>query len=141
MTRRMRRSIALAVLLLVLGGLAVLLLGGPALRGTRWRLIDPPSANPITLEFAADQNQLGGSAGCNSYGGRYVRVGALLLVRELSQTLMACMAGLGVGGPVMQQEADYLQALGRVAAYRVRGSQLTLVGPDGRPLLVFERAP
>ncbi|HSJ57139.1 MAG TPA: META domain-containing protein, partial [Anaerolineae bacterium] len=109
--------------------------GQPALAGTSWVLTSlrgQPAleSTRVTLEFEA--GTVGGSAGCNSYGGGanndpYVATpDGELALPEIASTLMAC-----ADAAVMQQEADYLDALASVERYRVEGDALELQNGAG----------
>jgi heat shock protein HslJ/uncharacterized lipoprotein NlpE involved in copper resistance len=99
------------------------------LDGTAWILTELPgqSLEPdaqITLRFA--ERRLGGSDGCNRYGGGYVARGAeLLLAEDLASTQMACPE------PVMRQAAAYLAALQRASSTRVTEASLELLDASG----------
>ena len=113
----------------------------PDLEGTNWILeqFGPageltavlPNTEP-TLNF--DDGQVAGHASCNSYFAE-VTLGddGTMTVGMIGSTLMACM-----DEAMMQQEADFLAALGQVNSYTLSGSQLTLHTADG--VLNFEAA-
>lgn len=108
-----------------------------ALQGT-WRLTaygDPANPTPVAegseVTAVFEPGGLGGSAGCNTYGGSFQFEGQTLTVSNVVSTLRACE-----DQAVMTQETTYLDALGRVTAYQVEGSTLRLTYPEG--VLVFE---
>lgn len=112
-----------------------------SLEGTSWVLVSLGSADNVTavlpdstatLNFA--DGQVSGNASCNSYSGE-VTLGedGAMTVGMLASTLMACMEEA-----MMQQEADFMAALGQVTSYTLSGSQLTLHTPEG--VLNFEAA-
>lgn len=107
------------------------------LADTTWVLVsldgeDPLSGTEITLHIEGET--LGGSAGCNTYGGSYaLSDGGLLRVDDLYATEMACMAPEGV----MAQEQAYLKALRTVTGYDIDEDKLTLVDGTGEPRLAF----
>lgn len=109
----------------------------PGLSGTRWLLTDLNGAAPIagrapTLEFGAD-GQATGNGGCNQYFGSYAIDNDTLNFGQLGSTMMGCE------GPVMQQEASFLQALGSAAIFTVAGDTLTIT-TAADATLVFTRA-
>lgn len=109
------------------------------LEGTRWVLEtlngEPPLAGTeLTLQF--QEGIAGGSSGCNSFGGSYQVNGGELAITEISQTLMLCTAPEGV----MEQEAAYLAALQRAAAFRLVGERLQIENAAGEAMLVFRPA-
>lgn len=86
----------------------------------------------VTATFG--NGSVGGSAGCNTYGGNYTVDGSRLTVGSIVRTKMNCNRPAGV----MEQEDRYLDLLGRTAAYRIEGGQLTLVDAGGNATLFFE---
>ena len=70
----------------------------------------------ITLMI--EGTQIGGSAACNSYGGRVVAGPGGLTIENMSQTEMACEE------PAMAAEAAYMSALGRVRQLVREGEEL-----------------
>jgi heat shock protein HslJ len=110
------------------------------LEGTSWVLDEfgPEDAltavlpdTPITLNFA--DGGINGSAGCNSYFGVFTQSGSSLTFGAIGSTKMACP------DPTMQQENEYLAALGAVSSFTLDGDQLTLAYEDGR--LIFTEGP
>ena len=107
--------------------------------GTAWNLSSLTSAGqaielsaprPVTLEIG-DKNQVGGSAGCNTYFGELkFSAGGKLEVGPIGMTEMWCEDG-------MQVEAAFGEAMGAVTEYQLSAASLTLSSPDGQYLLVF----
>ncbi len=101
--------------------------------GTEWTLVSlngadvTSSAPTLTLD---DAGRLGGSGGCNRYGGSYTLTDGLLTISPLFSTRMACAE------PIMAQEVAFLNALEAITSARVEGKQLILEGENVR--LVFE---
>lgn len=95
------------------GGKTVKGCGGPilppaTLAGTSWTFVSidgaPVAADrPTSLQFDADR--MGGSAGCNRFGGSYTVKDGLLTVGPMMATLMACP------DPEMAQEAAVIDLL------------------------------
>jgi heat shock protein HslJ len=85
----------------------------------------------VTLEFA-ENGQLGGNGGCNSYGGMYEVQGSKLKILEIISTLMAC-----ANDQVMQQESQYFSALQSATGFEISGDKLTIYDEDGRNQLNF----
>ena len=104
------------------------------LDGTLWRLESYLNADGETVQALADVDvtatfdggRLSGSAGCNQYGATYTRRGNKLTLELLEVTLMLCQSE-----PIMAQEGAYVEALSRVARYRVTGDELDLLDEDG----------
>jgi heat shock protein HslJ len=88
--------------------------------------------HPVTA--VVEESRIGGTSACNGYGGRLVATGDGIRIEELSWTAMACAPE-----SVMDVEAGYLAALGRVTAIGVEGDQLLLRGPGVE--LRFDRLP
>jgi heat shock protein HslJ len=89
----------------------------------------------ITATFR--DGQVSGSAGCNDYTAGYVLAGSALRVSPAAATQAFCPEPPGV----MDQEAAYLQALGRVARYDLTGDDLTLRDAAGAVLLAYVPQP
>ncbi len=85
----------------------------------------------ITLEFA-ENNQVGGSGGCNSYGAKVEVQGKTLTISEIVSTLMAC-----VDDQVMEQETQYFTALQGASNFEISGDNLTIFYEDGQSQLNF----
>lgn len=75
---------------------------------------------PITL--TVDGSSIGGTAACNSYGGRLAGSAGRIRVEELGMTAMGCEAD------VMASEAAYTGALSRVSQIGRDGADLVLRG-------------
>lgn len=111
---------------------------GQELAGTRWQLrsidgSDVAAGVSANLNFEAG-GQVGGSGGCNSFGGSYQADAATgtISFAELISTLMACL-----DGNVMQVEVNFFAALNGAASYQIQGDTLTISG--GGHVLVFHR--
>lgn len=92
-----------------------------------------------TIRFRAQDREVMGSGGCNSYGGSYLIVGNTLHITNLAMTLMACIEAntLQTDSGIMGQESSYMQAIGEVDSYHLDGNILTLQGNGGRTTLTF----
>ncbi|NLX37301.1 MAG: META domain-containing protein [Chloroflexi bacterium] len=127
-------SAALLVLVALLAGLMAGCIGpgglkGDPLAGTSWTLAQLGDAvalqgSEVTLQF--DEGGVGGLAGCNHYGGEYAVDGHGLTLGPLHSTLMAC-----ADEHITAQEGRYLQALGQVERFELKGGRLYLYGADG----------
>ncbi len=110
------------------------------LEGTTWVLElyvnsagQPTALQPdtqITVLFA--DGQLGGNAGCNSYTGQYTIDGAKIAIGVGAMTMMYC-------GPeeVMEQEQEYMAALGSSAYYYIEGDELRIANATGDTILQY----
>lgn len=86
--------------------------------------VDSPLDRPLRITFA--EGTVAGDAGCNSFRGQYVAEGRSLTVGPLASTKKMCL-----DSAVMAQEQALLTALADTAGYRLEGSRLTLLRPDG----------
>lgn len=142
MKRTITALAALGSLLLVLapGAMAQ---ADPAgdLAGTQWQLASygtPGAETPlapgsvVTLSFES-AGRLGGTGGCNSFGGEYTVQNNTLTISEVVSTLMAC-----ADNAVTQQEQAYLSALRAAHSFEQLDSQLIIHYGSGQRL-VFTR--
>lgn len=107
------------------------------LEGSEWTLVSlngklPIEEHPITLQFKG--TEVGGNAGCNSYGGGYEVDGTRLRLQGIAGTAMACLPEA-----VMDQEVEFHRTLQQVDSYRIAGDRLELMNAGGQQVLVFER--
>jgi len=138
----------LGTLVLVLS--ACTLTGGKAdvsskdLENTRWELVSYGEIgsevavvedSTVTLEFQPG-GQIGGTGGCNSYGGEATLEDGKLTVGEIMSTLMACM-----DEAVMQQEGQFFKALNSAEEVKLSGNELTILYNEGNGALHFVAAP
>ncbi len=110
------------------------------LSGTSWQVtaynngkeavVSVLNGTEVTLQFGAD-DRLNGSAGCNTYNAGYTITGSELKISAPASTRMACAEPEGV----MEQEAQYLAALEKVASWQMEGSQLRLLDSGGATLV------
>jgi len=86
----------------------------------------------VSAAFGPD-GKVGGSAGCNGYGGDYSLDGTDLSVSSLVQTLKLCTEPEGI----MEQEARFMELLGSAAGCRLENDRLILTDAEGATVLVF----
>jgi heat shock protein HslJ len=111
-----------------------------SLEGTTWVLVSYKNSAGEMVEVLADgevtavfqDGHLGGSAGCNSYFGRYTLDGSKISVTVGGSTMMSCAPP-----ELMDQEQAYLSALSQAGFWVVQGDELRLAGADGKPLLNY----
>ena len=89
----------------------------------------------ITATFNSKDNQVTGSAGCNTYFGDYQINKKELSISMLAWTEMACLEPEGV----MEQEQQYLSALQSAESYTIEESELIIVCSDGWVLVFHAR--
>ena len=101
-------------------------------RGPEGNQISPLVGTQITAAFTAG-GRLAGSTGCNRYMGTYQAAGGTITISPIGTTRKVCLAPVGV----MDQEAQYVSVLPAAAAYKVEGSQLTLLDGTGNIVAVY----
>lgn len=108
------------------------------LRG-KWNLVElkgravVAGERPVFLEFLAVAGRVGGSGGCNRFGGTYKKSGKSLEFGPQSATRMACP------GAVMEVEGLFFEVLGSTASHRLNGTELSLVHKDGTVLAKLKK--
>ncbi|MCI5133991.1 MAG: META domain-containing protein [Candidatus Electrothrix sp. AW2] len=108
------------------------------LAGTSWQAafvegVSLVAGSKITAEFGPD-GMIFGSAGCNSYSGRYIASSAdKTLEMGLISTRMRCHEPAGV----MEQEKKFLIAMDAAATYRIEAGWLTIRKADGSSAVRF----
>lgn len=112
------------------------------LEGMRWVLVsylnaagetvDALADREVTAEFGIEAGRMGGNAGCNTYFAGYTVDGANLTISEAGSTMMACEPV-----EVMQQEAEFLAALGSAATFVIDGDRLQIANAAGATALTF----
>jgi putative lipoprotein len=101
---------------------------GSPLRNTYWRLThlgDTPTRRAerqreAHLIFAAHEQRVSGSGGCNRITGGFDLDGDKLRLSRMAGTMMACPEG-------MEQERLFLQSLTKIDSYRISGDQLEML--------------
>lgn len=108
--------------------------------GTQWKLlrygtrsapVTPVGDQAITLTFGAES--IGGSGGCNTYGGGYRVDGATISFSNIFSTLIACEPET-----IAKQETAYFQALRKATEFRFEDGLLSIRYGDDE-VLVFTR--
>jgi heat shock protein HslJ len=92
----------------------------------------PLEGTAPSLRLGSD-GTAGGDTGCNTFSGTYTSTATALSFGPLATTMKACAGELQ-----SRQEDEYLADLAATAAYNVDAAgTLTLIGADGRALVVF----
>jgi heat shock protein HslJ len=108
--------------------------------GTQWKLlrygaenapVSPVGEQSITLIFGADS--IGGSGGCNTYGGSYRVDGTTISFSNIFSTLIACEPE-----EIAKQEQAYFRALRTATEFRFADG-LLIIGYGTGETLVFTR--
>ena len=84
----------------------------------------------ITLNVR-NNGHLGGSSGCNSYGGSYAVEDGKLKVADIISTMMACEE------PSPQFERNFFATLSSGTVSKIENSELTITDPNSRNFLRF----
>jgi heat shock protein HslJ len=118
------------------------IMGDNALQGVRWVLVSYVNAagetvtalvdSEVTAEFGPD-GQVAGSGGCNRYFASYTVDGGNLAIGQAGSTMMACEPV-----EIMEQEAQFLAALGSAATWQVEGDVLTISNAAGAPIIAMQ---
>ena len=118
----------------------ILSTGQRALSGTDWRLVsfgpsgtetDVIAGTTVTLKFGED-GRVGGSTGCNTYGGTYDVRGDAISIGRLISTKRACL-----DPNANEQERRFLTALETANRFRLSANRLTILSDRGRTVLNF----
>jgi heat shock protein HslJ len=89
----------------------------------------------ITANFGAD-GTLSGNAGCNDYFASYETDGSKISIGPVGSTQKMCAEPPNI----MEQEAEYLQALSTAATYRIDGMKMEFRTAEGALAANFQRA-
>lgn len=118
-----------ALALVVAGCQALPALPGASLDGTGWRAVEVLGQPPVagrepTVYFETDR--IGGSTGCNGFGGDITIDGTSVKLGEIASTLIGCEGAIG------EVEGRFIQGLGAVDRLSVRADgMLVLSGAAG----------
>ena len=109
------------------------------LDGTSWKLVflgkdQAIDAVSITASFIEDQ--ISGSAGCNSYFGTYQIQGNQINFGQMGSTMMFCADPEGV----MDQEQDFLASLSGTHNFKVEDGQLKIFLSDDEALIFIPQS-
>jgi len=110
---------------------------GPSLEGTRWQLAQlngQPALEGVTVTLSLEKDSLGGSDGCNTYGGSYTtKDSAFKTSGNLFSTMMYC------SDDINNQSTAYYTALNSAVSFTLDGQILTLLDASGNTLLQFSK--
>ncbi|GAI59340.1 unnamed protein product [marine sediment metagenome] len=136
-------QIKLSIIVAVLSA-AVLVIGAcsipsSSLEDTKWflgsygeqnNMIAVIEGTEITATFNSGQDEVSGSAGCNTYFTGYEVRGSELVIFELAYTEMACISPEGI----MEQEQEYLSLLANVQSFEADDTALIIICSGGQQL-------
>lgn len=114
--------------------------GQQVLAGTEWRLVslgptgaetDVVAGTTVTAKFGED-GRVGGSTGCNTYGGTYEVRGDTISFGRLISTRRACL-----DQNANEQERRFLASLEAANRFRLTSNRLTIFSDRGRTVLNF----
>lgn len=94
-----------------------------------------PSRPPASHRRVRRRQDWSGNSNGNSFSGSYTAGGADLKIADMISTMMAC-----ADQALMQQESDYVNALGAARSFALAGDQLT-ISYDGGELRFTRQAP
>ncbi len=103
------------------------------LDATSWNLYAYRKSKPIpvtAITATFENGQIHGSAGCNSYSGKYSLTGQKINIEDLALTMMACTSPEGV----MEQEQMIMQFFGDAQTFQLTDGQLMIFRTDGEAL-------
>jgi heat shock protein HslJ len=116
-----------------------------ALQGSSWDVISYNNGRggvvsvitgtELTADFAED-GQLSGSSGCNTYTAPYESGDETISIRPPSTTRKFC----GEPEGLMEQENEYLTALQTATTYQIEGNSLNMRTADGETVANFSRS-
>ena len=94
--------------------------------------VDGWEAAPPSATF--EEDRVSGSTGCNRYSGQYTAGEGTLTIRGVALTRMACAP------PADEVEQAFVEAIERVAGWRVEDEDLVLLDSEDEDLLRFAAA-
>lgn len=108
-----------------------------SLEGTRWQLAQlngQPALEGVSVTLNLEKDSLGGSDGCNAYGGSYTSKGSSFKTGgDLFSTMMYC------SDEINNQATAYYIALNGAASFSLDGQILSLLDASGNVLLQFSK--
>ena len=105
----------------------------PSLVGD-WKLVSynsTPALPEVDTNITFDAERMGGSVGCNSFGGDYKVSGATITFGPVMSTMMAC------DEKIMQQEGSVLGTFVETVNFKMDGNTLTITSTDGKSTAVL----
>lgn len=107
----------------------------PSLVGD-WKLVSynsTPALPDVDTAITFDADRVGGTVGCNSFGGDYKVDGGQIVFGEIVSTMMAC------DDPRMQQEAAVFAVFVDTAIFKMDGDTLTITSKDSQYYVVLAK--
>jgi heat shock protein HslJ len=106
------------------------------LENTNWKLDSLAGEAPLaetTITLRLVDGKVGGSSGCNQYGGEYKVDEDTLSFGNIISTLIACLTPDGV----MAQEQKYLKLLKSASRYQIVAQRLEIFDENDQSILEF----
>ena len=107
----------------------------PNLKSTRWQLTQlngQPALEGVTVTLNLEEESLGGSDGCNTYGGSYTSKGSAFKTGgDFFSTMMYC------SDTINSQATAYYTALDQATSFTLQDNTLSLMDAGGTVLAVF----
>ena len=123
-------------MIMVLGILLTACSSTPSLNETKWqltRLAGQPALTETEVTLIFSEDSLGGSDGCNSYGGSYTSEGNTITVgKDIVSTMMYC------NEQIQTQTNAFYDALLKADTYKLTSGKLSLLDSSGSALAEFE---
>ena len=131
-----RYTVILVVLLtgLILGACGKI----PNLNNTKWQLTEingQPALEDSKVTLNLNDGKLGGTDGCNTYGGSYTVKGVEFKAGDdIFSTMMYC------SDTINTQSTAFYTALSQAVSFKIQEQTLALIGENGTTLLEFSMA-
>src|SRR5512139_2754631 len=135
MEEQMTKQKTLLSLTLLLSLLLAACASAQSIDGTAWRMVElggQPALLETAVTLTVEGEKVGGSDGCNVYGGSVKVDGSQIKFGDdMVSTMMACQEA------IMLQTNAFYAALRQADSYTITNDQLTLLDTNGDPLAVF----
>jgi heat shock protein HslJ len=107
----------------------------PGLKSTRWQLTQlngQPALEGVTVTLNLEEDTLGGSDGCNTYGGSYTSKGSAFKTGgDIFSTMMYC------SDTINNQATAYFTALDQATSFTLQDNTLSLLDASRNVILQF----
>lgn len=143
----MRNIPVTLIAILMLAGILLAACGtgktSAGLTGVDWKLVSygtkgnqtAAAADVETSMVFGTDGTVGGSMGCNSFGGKYKELDGTIEFSEVISTMMAC------DEPRMTQEFTSFQVMNGTASFSLKDNTLTLTSESGDVVIILSGEP